>query len=221
MKRRLLVLMILMIVGTSAASQDVELSYDGLVKVPDSILAEAWIKPNVDLRPYNKIILEPVEISYRRKPPATSRAQFQRGNFALTPKQQQAMSDGLNEAIAAAMSAENGWEIVKDAGPDVLLVQAEIIDLEIRVPPNPEQVRGQTLSSATMGQLTLALEIRDSETREIFARASDRRYANVPGSNRMRHVAPGVGKREVRKIFAAWSEVLRVRLDQVKEISGK
>ena len=63
-----------------------------------------------------------------------------------------------------------------------------------------------------VGEATLVLELRDSITEAILARAVDRRAAessfSMSESNRVRN------RSEVRRMAATWARMLRTRLDE-------
>src|SRR5262245_65431544 len=44
---------------------DAEITHDGLHRVDRSQMDGAWVKPDLDLRPYNKLMLKGAEVQYR------------------------------------------------------------------------------------------------------------------------------------------------------------
>ena len=66
-----------------------EVTVDGLHRVDDSKMALAYVKPDVDLSGYTKIMLDPVSIAYKTEPQGTGRIRMahRESNFALTPRQ--------------------------------------------------------------------------------------------------------------------------------------
>ena len=58
----------------SAEGDEPEVSYDGLYRLEKSAMDEAYIKPDIDLSGYSRIMIDPVPVSYKRKPspPAAS-----------------------------------------------------------------------------------------------------------------------------------------------------
>ena len=97
-----------------------------------------------------------------------------------------------------------------EPGPDVLLIRGGLLDVVSYVPPEP---MGRTeIFLSRVGEATLVLEIRDSISEAIIARAVDRRAAeNVArGFSRSN---PVMNRAEVRRMASAWARLLRERLD--------
>ena len=90
--------------GPSGAKFEVEpgaeVNVEGLHKVINSDYRYAWVKPGADFASYTAIVLDPVEISYRREP-MRSRYDTSSGNFALTDTQMAKMKHTLREAFSA------------------------------------------------------------------------------------------------------------------------
>ena len=71
--------------------------------------------------------------------------------------------------------------------------------------------------TTTAGAATLYLELYDSVSGEILARAIDRKAANHPG-DLMRWSNKVTNRAEAKRVLAGWAGLLRQRLD---EIHGK
>jgi hypothetical protein len=103
------------------------------------------------------------------------------------------------------------FELVDEPGPDVLAVLGGLLDVVSYVPPEPIGGRSYVYLSS-VGDATLVLELRDSETGTILARSIDRRAAEPIGatlqdSNRVSNAA------EVRRLIRHWASRLREGLD--------
>ena len=66
-----------------------------------------------------------------------------------------------------------GYEIVDSTGPDIMMVQASIIDLRNASINDVPSLRSQLRSVAQPGALVFLMEMRDSETDRVLARAAD------------------------------------------------
>jgi hypothetical protein len=69
---------------------------------------------------------------------------------------------------------ENGYSVVNEAGADVLLVRPAIINLDV-VAPDVQKAGRSRSYSASAGEATIYVELYDSVTSQILARASDRK----------------------------------------------
>jgi hypothetical protein len=131
------------------------------------------------------------------------------------------------DEIKAGLSAEflkiftdelqnkGGYTIVTEGADDVLILRPAIIDLEVSAPDTMSAGRSYTLSESA-GGMTLYLEIFDSVTGQILARAIDRQEDR--GMGRIQWQNSGTNKAEADRMLRRWAEALRARLD---EVNGK
>jgi len=194
-----------------------EVTVDGLHRVDNSKMALAYVKPDVDLGSYTKIMLDPVSIAYKKEPRGTGgmRTSHHKSNFALTPKQTDNMKSLFREAAVNALTSDNGYLIVSHPGPDVLRLRGALIDLIVTVPTQESAARSRTFAES-YGAVTLVVELRDSETGEIFARVADRKE---PGSNvGMTEVNRATVTSDLKRLFKFWSGYLREGVDKVRSL---
>ncbi len=202
---------------TVQTGPDAEVTVDGLHRVDNSVMALAWVKPDMDLRGYTKLMLDEVTVAYQREPRA--RRQSLGGsdqNFALTPSQMANLKSWFHDAVVKALTRDDGYQIVDAPGPDVLRITASLVDLVVRVPT--EKVGSERTYASSYGEVTLILELRDSESEQILARAADRRDpTNNPG-NTLVVVSPAFVRGDTERLFDHWASLLRQRLDEVREV---
>jgi hypothetical protein len=114
--------------------------------------------------------------------------------------------------VWSSLALDDGYEVVDVADYDVLVLRPAIIDLDITATDTRSAGRSRT-ATATAGSATLVLELFDSVSGQIIARAADRqrvrsRGGRVAFSNRITNVA------EARRMFGSWADILRERLDR-------
>lgn len=202
---------------TIQAGPNAEVTVDGLHRIDNSKMALAHVKPDVDLSSYTKIMLDPVSIAYKKEPRGTGRIRsaHHESNFALTPEQTERMKGLFQESAVSALSSDDGYLIVSHPGPDVLRVSCALIDLVVTVPTEESAGRTRTFAES-YGAVTLVVELRDSETGEIFARVADRKE---PGSNvGMNEVSRVTVTSDLKRLFKFWSGYLREGVDKVRSI---
>jgi hypothetical protein len=212
-------LLVVVAVGCATAPPGVdtggEPTHDGLYAVKNSRADEAWARPGFDLSRYDKIMLEDAGIEYRpggdssRTTVARSRSA---GPYEVTQEQKSRLESVLMQAFHQELGRSEVFEIVNEPGPEVLLVRGSLLDVVSNVPPEPVGVTDIYLTS--VGEASLVIELRDSVTNAILARAVDRRAAERPGgnlfeSNRVTNTT------EVRRLAQTWASVLRVRLEEL------
>lgn len=193
-------------------SETAETSFDGLYPVKGGTADAAWARPDVDLSAYSKIKLQGVGIEYRPggETGRSFKAHQSASHYALTDEQKRRLESMLVEVFTEELARSEHFELVDEAGPDVLLVKGGLLDVVSYVPPEP--VGRSDVYISRVGEATLVLEIRDSESEAILARAIDRRVAedrtgNLTRSNRASNTF------EVRSVFRSWARTLRTRLD--------
>ena len=197
---------------TLDTSAEAEMTFDGLYPVKGGTADQAWARPGADISQYSKIMLEGVGIEYR--PGGESGRLFHSrtsaDHYAISDTQKKRLREIVGEAFLDELGKSEQFTIVNEAGPDVLSIRAELLDVVSFVPPETNTTVDVYLRS--VGEATLVLEIRDSVSDAIIARAIDRRAAEdafgFHESNRVTNSA------EVRRLAQTWARLLRARLDE-------
>lgn len=198
----------------SADDEVPEMTHDGLVLVADRTVAAAYVDPDADFGEYNKIMLLDCYVSFRKN---WRRDQKRTGSMiSVTKSDMERIKTGVaelfHEVFTEELSKDGGYEIVDAAGEDVLLVRPAIIDLDVTAPDTSTPGRSRTYTT-TSGAATVFVELYDSVTGDILARAADRKVAERMGgylsySNRVTNTA------DAKKMMRGWAKSLRERLDE-------
>ena len=101
-------------------------------------------------------------------------------------------------------------------GPDTLIIRGAMLDIVSRIPPEMS-VGMHEIYVSTFGEVTLVLEIVDSMSGEVLARAAERRALTPVGGGLGIAVAPTVWA-EVRRVARRWGSLLRDGMDSFHEI---
>jgi len=198
---------------TIDTSPEAEVTFDGLHEVKGGTADQAWARPGSDISQYSKMMLQGVGVEYRPGGEAgrTYHSRSQGGPFEVTAEQRKRFETVIREAFIEELAKSEHFELVEEAGPEVLLIMGALIDVVSYVPPEPIG-RGETYLSS-VGEATLVLEIRDSITQTTLVRAVDRRAAESAGgftnSNRVSN------RSEVIRLAKSWARLLRTRLDDL------
>jgi hypothetical protein len=194
-----------------------EVTHDGLVRVEKSVADAAWVKPDFDLTPYKKLMIASGGVSFRKLKPVNEFQARDESQFPVQEQNKQKLSDTLKEAFTEELAKLQRYQIVDKPGPDVLLLVGAVIDVVSNVPPDVDTAKfgrgGVYLTS--VGEATLVLELRDSESGEILARAADRRAAESPFAFEVNNVTAWS---EVRRLAQAWAVTLRKRLEEIEKV---
>jgi len=164
----------------------------------------------VDFSRYNKLMVNELELAFRT--PDRSQNQFPLGEDQKTR---------FRAAMAVAFGEELGQlqnlELVTEPGPDVLDLNVRVQDIVAGTPGTRVGAMGRaSFALESVGQLTLVLEIRDSESEEVLVRVFDRRAvegaAMLSGDN---VISTWEG---VERMVARWASRVREGLDRL--VSG-
>jgi hypothetical protein len=132
---------------------------DRYVKVPESKVDSAYVKPGTDFSKYSKLKAAPLEIYY-----AEGQAEPDPADLAR-----------LRKIFREAFLTEIGddYPIVDEAGSDVLGVRASVVDLEMSSEVGDLPIQGRAAQLVAAGHLSFFMEMTDSKTGEVLARAGD------------------------------------------------
>jgi len=193
----------------SGADDPPQVTYDGLHLVPDSKVALAWVDPDADFSIYKRFAILDCQVAFKKD---------WQNQHRLSDKDAQRIKEGVaklfRDVFVQVLEEKDGYEVVDGAGPDVLLLRPAIIDLEITAPDRMQAGRS-TNFVASAGSAVLFIELYDSVSGDILARALDRTTPRNTGfmnlGNRVENSA------EARRAFTAWARLLRDRMDEIQK----
>jgi hypothetical protein len=200
-----------------ATGDDEEITHDGLYLVDKSVADRVWVKPDLDLTGYTKIMLAPAGIAYRKLEPVSRFQADSETEFPVQEENKARFEQILKEEFTEELEKLERYEIVTEAGPDVLLLVGGLIDVVSFVPPDLDSAKygrgGVFLRS--VGSAVLVVEIRDSQSGEVLARAADGRAAESPFAFEANSVTVWS---EVRRLAGYWANLLVDRLNTFEKI---
>lgn len=194
-----------------------QVTADGLYKVTNSIMALAYVKPHHDLQSYSKFMLDPVSVAYQRDPHGQRSALGAGGhpNFELAPYQMDNFKEWFQDEVKKALSEDDGYELVDAPAPDVLRITTALMDLVVTVPT--EQGGMATGTTRDFGDVTLLVELRDSQSGELLARVGERRTITDDDRAGFARIAPSYAEHDARDLFEYWADMMRLRLDEIRK----
>ena len=193
-------------------------THDGLTLVPDRKVAAAYVDSDADFSVYDKIMILDCYVAFRKD----WQRDHKRAGSAIRisssdmEKIKADVAELFREVFTEKLGGDGGYNIVEAAGDDVLLVRPAIIDLDITAPDTMQTGRSRTYTSSA-GAATIYIELYDSVTGDILARAADRKAARSVGGY-MSYTNRVTNRADARRLLGTWAELLRDRLD---EIHGK
>jgi len=189
-----------------------ERSFDGLVKVENARVSAAWVRPDFDLSGYTRVMLEGAGIEFR----PVERAGAGRRQFPLSDNATRRIGEIMESAFRDELARSDRFELTDAPGPDVLILWGGLLDVVSFVPPRTSGRDDVVLRR--LGEATLVIELRDSESRATLARIMDRRpLESVSGGFRANSVN-GFG--EFRQLARSWARLVRRRLDEAPTLQA-
>ncbi len=196
---------------TIQTGPNAEISYDGLVKLNNTRIDSAWIRPGIDLSAYDKLILEGAGIRYRS---VSEVNRIYLSNFQGMPidtEQVEYIQRAVRDVFTRGMAESEHFEIVEEPGPDTLTLNGYLIDVVSFVPPQDDTVDRIYHYITQLGEATLVLELRDSLSGQTLARATDRRILEPSFSDINADIA--VNRFEVERELDRWVDTIRNGLE--------
>ena len=205
---------------TLQRGEDAEVTFDGLTRVDNTVMSMVWVRAGAELDGYNKIMLQGAGLEFRdvgNAPVSGATSTMRRGSdseFRISESDQERLRETVGEAFRNALTGSDRFDIVDEPGPGVLLVRGALLDVVSNVPPEP--VGRSRIFLDRVGEATLVIEIRDSQTKQIYVRAIDRRAAERPGQAVEANTVSTWA--EVRRLANRWANQLRRGLDGLLEM---
>ncbi len=187
--------------------------FENLVPVDDARVAAAYIDPDADFSVFKRVMILDTFVAFQsgwerdqRRGTRGTRISARDIDRIKTP-----VSELFNSVLIEVLEADDGYDVVSEAGDDVLLIRAAIIDLDITAPDVSSPGRSTTFT-ADSGAATLYIELYDSVSGQIIGRAIDRQAARSAGHT-MTWTNRATNTADARRVFRRWADRLRSFLD--------
>lgn len=184
-------------------------TWDGLYRVKAKGGAIVYLLPQADFRTYSKVMLDPTEVAFAND--------WQRNNDIRSRLDDKQMRKILDEGSAmfgkslAEAYTRQGYQVVTEAGPDVLRVRTGIANLTFVV-PDQMSARSAVISRES-GAATLVVEVRDSISGALLGRAIDNELAGEDAPYIRNEMTI---RTDFEYLFKGWSKRVADGLDKLK-----
>lgn len=207
-------ILILMAVAASAcglqathAEPSGEVNIEGLRQVPARNFEAAFVRPGVTFANYGKLMVDELELAFRT--PDREQNQFPLGEDQKI-RFRAAMATAFGEELGKLEAAE----VVTEPGPDVLALHVRVQDIVARAPGRRVGAAGRAgFAMETAGDMTLVMELRDSQSGEILLRVFDRR--SVEGAAMLSGEGVVSTWEGVDRVVARWASRAREGLERL------
>lgn len=190
---------------------------DGMQLVKDTRMSTIYADPDADLSAYKKIILMDASVAFKKN--------WQRNqNFDSSYSTAFMVKDSDVARIKEDMATlfresftkelvKAGYVLVDEPGEDVLKVKPEIVDLDVYAPDIKSAYRSESYSQSA-GEMTLILELYDSQTDDLIVKAKDRKRDFDKGYMEWRTSVSN--RATARRMMNAWAKTFREALDDAR-----
>lgn len=139
-----------------ACTKTVVTSYE---RQSNALVEYAYVNPEADFSRYTRLTTDGLQVYYpeSESPPPAADIERIRATF--------------RRAFSAAIGED--YPIVNEPGPDVLEVRAQLIDMKIVGRDDDYSASGLLRDIVARGELTFVMELVDSESGTVLARAAD------------------------------------------------
>lgn len=216
----LIVLSTVTVTGIAKSKDDLpEYTVEGLQRIHNpKHLAIVYAEPGADLQQYNRIYLVEPYVAFKKNwQREHNRSMSQRVRTSDMEKIKVSVKDLFMQVFTAELE-KGGYELANERAEDVLIVKPAIIDLNVNAPDIATSGMTRTFTESA-GSMTLYMELYDSETDDLLAKAidkkADRGHGWMEWQTRVTNIAAG------KRMMQPWAEALRQALDEARDATDQ
>ena len=202
-----------------AKNEPPQTTVEGLERVKDSKLALVYVEPGADFSQFKRIYLVDTYVAFKKN--------WRRDQNLTTNPNKISSSDldkmkselaGMFREVFTKVLAEGGYELVNERAEDVLMIKPAIINLNISAPDTLSSDDTRSYSESP-GEMTLYLELYDSVTDDLVAKAMDLQTDRETGYFQWQ--ARVTNRAAANRILTVWANVLKDGLDGARGDIGE
>ena len=216
-KHALYLILMLILAGMSAAplvaQPSSDQSFDGLERVTGSNADQLWVLPGADFSGYQRVSIESPSVAFADN---WSRNMNRSASLRVRSGDMERIRAGMAEIFLEVFAEElenAGYTMTDETGEDVLVLRPAIVDLYVNAPDVQTPGRNRTYVT-TAGSARLVLEVHDSVSGAILARAVDFRRARE--SARLEWTTSVSNRQAAREVTGRWARMVVQALDEAK-----
>lgn len=218
--KRILLILSLIILGTTPVavvaksnSEIPEYTIEGLQRVPNTKeFFLVYAEPGANLSQYNRVYLTDPYVAFKKN----WKREQNRGSLKVSNSDMDRIKKGVAELFVELFTeelAKGGYTLATERAEDVLIVKPAIIDLDVKAPDVRTPGRVETFTTSA-GSMALYVELYDSETDDLLAKALDRKSDRDSGFMQWQSKVQNVAA--AKRIMRPWATALREALDEAK-----
>ena len=185
-----------------------ETTVDGLERRQAKQVDTLYVLPGVTLAPYKQVMLDSVELAFK----ADWQARHPEVTVSDITRIRSQGAGVFYEIFSAALTRQHGYPITTQPGPDVLRISATISELDFATTPGSAGAQHMYLVSPA--DMTLLMELRDSQSGALLVRAVDKEKGRTSGNLSVEDAVSNSA--EARRALEMWAGLLRAALDAAR-----
>ncbi len=217
-------LVALLSVGYAVASEPPDETPEGLVRVKKAKASLVYVRPGVDFSVYKKVVMVEPQIAFRHD----WKSDYNSGHMGaqrITDTDMANMIATGKKLLVEAFASElqkGGYVLGDGPGAGVLAIRANIVELDVYA-PDPRNMSSNWAKTYSDGsaEATLVLELYDSATAQLLARAYDQRSNSNNGYTWRVPRTHQTNVTDARLAFEEWAQMLVKGLERTKEANAK
>jgi hypothetical protein len=194
-----------------------EYTVEGLKRVHDTKdIAVVYAEPGATLEQYKRIYMAEPYVAFKKN---WQRDQ-NRGRIKISSNDMERIKNDVKALFIEVFTEElqkGGYEMATERAEDVLIIKPAILDLYVNAPDTMNAGRSATFTT-TAGSMTLYLELYDSLTDDLLAKALDPTYDRDSGH--MQWQTKVSNRSAAIRMMRPWAEALRKGLDEAHAATG-
>ena len=204
-------------VASAKKQEPPQTTIEGLVLLDDTEFALVYMEPGADLSRYSRIYLVDTFVAFKKNWLRDQNKSYVHKISTSDMDKMKTELAGLFRDVFTEVLEQGGYELVTERAEDVLIIKPAIINLNIAAPENKSTSDRRTYSES-VGEMTLYLELYDSVTNDLIAKALDRQTDRETGyfqwQTQVRNRAAA------NRILKVWANVLKDGLDKARDATS-
>lgn len=204
------ILVSLQLAGCTPSRGPVEMTADGLMRMPSRGSGGVFREPGWPFNQYQRLILEPLTVSFakdwEKNHPEASAKEIRRI--------QEETAKTFREQFERELIKQGGFTFANDPGPDVLIVVPTVTDLDIPAPESDDILK-RSLAPKSVG-LRVTGELRDAASGRLVGRVDLFAGGDRYGYNELRPANRGTNAFEIANGIAEWTRLLHEAINVAK-----
>lgn len=179
--------------------------FEGLEQVPSQHFTAVFGRLGTDFTHYDGVVVNNVQLAFRT--PDRSENQF-----PVNADSKERFRDFLRQQFVTEFENLQNIEVVQAPGPTVLDLHVRVQDILATIPGRRVGATGRaTFALEAIGEITLVIELRDSESEEVLVRVFDQRA--LEGVAMFQDDKPVTRWPDIEEICKQWARRVREGLD--------